>query len=124
MRLRVPKDSGTLKSAIYRWREKSETHINNTVRSVFNVGPNKRIARHWWLVEHGHWQTRVVYFNKKKQQWMTGGFLKTPYPVAAQPYIRPTYDSKIKVALQAGLAEMQRRIKDKDLWVDTGRGNA
>lgn len=125
MRLRVPKDSGTLKSAIYRWREKSETHINNTVRSVFNVGPNKRIARHWWLVEHGHWQIYQVYWNEEKQAWRTSKkLLAAPRYVAAQPYIRPTYDSKIKVALQAGLAEMQRRIKNKDLWVDTGRGNA
>jgi hypothetical protein len=121
MLLRVPKHSGTLENSIYRWREKSGTDK----RAVFYVGPNKRIARHWWLVEHGHFQIYKVYWNEEKQAWRTTRkLLPTPIPVAAQPYIRPTYDSKMKVALQAGLAEMQRRIKDKDLWVDTGRGNA
>ena len=118
---RVPKHSGTLENSIYRWREKAGTDQ----RAIFYVGPNKRTAQHWWLVEHGHWQIYQIYWNEEKQAWRTSKkLLAAPRYVAAQPYIRPTYDAKMKVALQAGLAEMQRRIKNKDLWVDTGRGNA
>jgi hypothetical protein len=117
MRLRVPERNGLLKKSIYRWREKTGT----TQRAIFYVGPNKRLAPHWHLLEYGHWVTRQAYFDEVEQRWITTKkFLAQPFFVPPKPYIRPTYDAKIQVALQAGYAEMKRRIKEKDLFVPKG----
>jgi hypothetical protein len=117
MRLRVPVKTGLLKKSIYRYREKTETNK----RSIFYVGPNKRIAPHWWWAEFGHFVTRRVYFDEDTQQFITTKeFLANPYMVAARPYIRPTYDAKMNAALQAGLAELKRRLKNNDPFIATG----
>jgi hypothetical protein len=114
MRTRVPVRTGDLKNSIYRWRDKANTQT----RATFYVGPNKRIAPHWHLVEYGHWATRRVYFDKRKQQYVTTKqLLARPYLVAARPYIRPTLDTKRNEAIQAGIAELKRRIKNRQPFI-------
>lgn len=112
IKLRVPKDTGGLENAIYRYREKSDTHINNLNKSTFYVGVNKRKAPHWWLIEHGHWQRRqAILLNGK---WVTlKNPLANPKYVPAQPYFRPAIDAKMNEALQAGLIEFKKRFESK-----------
>lgn len=106
----VPVNSGLLKSAIYRFREKQNTQY----QSVFNVGVNKVKAPHWHWLEHGHWQVYQTVFNKE-----TGTFhtlknrpLATPVFIPAKPYLRPSFDSKYNEALKAGFDEINKRIKE------------
>jgi hypothetical protein len=113
MKLRVPEKTGTLLSSIYRFREK-DTH-SNLDKAIFYVGPNKRIARHWSLVEHGHFQIYKTYFDAERDTWVTirNEPLATPKFIPAQPYIRPTYDAKIELALKTGLQVLKQRFNDK-----------
>lgn len=111
MQLLVPEKTGQLKSAIYRYREKN----GSGNEAIFYIGPNKRKAPHWSLVEHGHFQIYQVYFDPKIDDYRTNVKqpLAVPKLVPAQPYIRPTFDAKISQALQAGLDEMHKRLGEK-----------
>lgn len=116
MKIRAPIDEGTLRDSIYRWREKNEQNYSAT----FYVGVNKRKAAHWWLVEHGHWQFYTVYKTDDGKYYTdVTKPLEVPKFVAAKPYIRPTYDSKIKLAADTALLEAAKRIRE----LMSGAGN-
>ena len=110
MRIRVPVGEGLLKSAIYRWRDKSETNVENIGQSVFYVGVNKRKAPHWWWIENGHYQYKYVAKNEQGEYYTTKDKRPQPKYIPAKPYLRPSIDAKMGEALKAGYKELQVRI--------------
>lgn len=112
MRFRAPIDKGDLRDSIYRWRVKQPTGDKVT----FYVGVNKRKAPHWWLVEYGHWQyyvTGIAKSGPNAGKWVTNHNLPLAQPkfIPAEPYIRPTIDSTLALAMQTSLQELKKRIK-------------
>lgn len=112
LQIRAPEQFGTLKDAMYRWREKG----NIGLRETFYAGVNKRKAPHWWLVEHGHWQYYVVTYIEEGPQagtWVTikDKPLAQPRFVPAQPYLRPTADAKLQPAMQEAMKVLKQRLK-------------
>lgn len=85
MKLRVPVHTGTLRDAIYHWHDDKRSTAG---KQVYVIGPNKKKAPHWHLVEFGTARS------------------------AARPYIRSTYDAKITYALKAGKARLAEKIKE------------
>lgn len=83
MKIRAPVESGGLKNAIFRYRLKE----NNKNESVFFIGVNHIKAPHWHFFELG---TRHM---------------------AARPFIRPSYDSKIAKAAQRATEVIRERLK-------------
>lgn len=83
MRTRAPVESGGLKNAIFRYRLKE----NNNDEAVFFIGVNHIKAPHWHFFELG---TRKM---------------------AARPFIRPTYDAKIKQAAERAKEVIRERLK-------------
>lgn len=79
----VPEVTGTLKQAIYRYREvdKSKDGVE-----VFSVGVNVVKAPHWHFLEYG----------TRRQ--------------AAQPFLRPAYDKKSGEANKAATETMRKRL--------------
>lgn len=124
MRLRAPvgepNDSikpdyqpGTLKNSIYHYHDKNKS-VNG--RQVYAVGPNKRKANHWFFAEYGHYIVNVTWRvpnTPSGQIWASKERL--PQKVEwrpANPYIRPTWDSKKDDAIRAMQARMQERLKE------------
>jgi hypothetical protein len=71
---------GVLKRSIYMAYSKDNS---GPQRVVFDVGPNVTKAKHWYLVEHGHWLTQYGRMRLKVPKWIPG-----------RPYIRPAWDAK------------------------------
>lgn len=93
---------GTLRKSIY--HAFSEPKSSGT-RAVYHIGPNKRKAPHWHLIEYGHWTKKVGKRGPLQPKW-----------VPAKPYIRPTWDAKGPAAVEAMKARLrallaQRRSK-------------
>lgn len=84
MRLRAPVESGGLRDAIYRYRLREDLM---DFESVFFIGVNHIKAPHWHFFELG---TRKM---------------------AARPFIRPTYDAKIKQAAERAKEVIRERLK-------------
>ena len=83
MQVRVPVQSGGLKNAIYRYHLKENSSKDE---SVFFIGVNHIKAPHWHFFEFG---TRHM---------------------AAKPFIRPSYDAKIKQAAQRATEVIRERL--------------
>jgi len=114
IKLRVPSDSGSLKNAIYRWKQDSETHIENNGQVIYYIGVNKRKAPHWHWIEHGYYQIYAKFFDEDSGEWKSSNaLLPAPKFIPAQPYIRPAYDAKINAANAAVLKEMQEILSKK-----------
>jgi hypothetical protein len=112
LRVRVPKDTGALYSAIYRYRER-ENPIEGQV--TYYVGVNKQKAPHWWWIEHGHWQyftQAIAKEGKYAGQWVTfkNKPLAQPRYIPAKPYLRPTVDAKMPVAIQTVMRVLKERL--------------
>jgi HK97 gp10 family phage protein len=108
MRLRVPVDEGTLYGSIYQWHDENRSGFN---RQVYVVGPNKKKAPHWHLLEYGHWRVNVVI--RDGSRWIaTKERLPQPKWVPAVPYARPTFDSKAAVAVEAMKLRLAARIEE------------
>lgn len=110
MRVRVPQRTGTLYSAIFRFHDERRS---TATKKIYLVGVRKREARHWALIEYGHWRTHAAILDDSGK-WITlkNRPLATPVWVPAKPYIRPSYDAKIGAALEAGKRRYGERLKE------------
>lgn len=85
MKIRAPEGpTGNLQASIYRFRLKETPDTQAT----FRVGVNARKAPHWHFLE----------FGTRRQ--------------AAKPFIRPTYDAKIKTAADAAVQSIKERLSN------------
>lgn len=121
MRLRAPvgerNDStkseyqpGTLKKSIYHYYDKNKSVQG---KQVYAVGPNKTKAPHWFFAEYGHYIVNVTWRDETGQIWASKKRLPEKVKwVPANPYIRPTWDSKKDDAIRAMQARMQERLKE------------
>lgn len=110
MRARVPVVSGQLKAAIYQYHDDRKSVDG---RQVYAVGPNKRKAPHWFVVENGHWRINKVVVTNGKAVF-TKERLPQPVWVPAVPYIRPTWDAKsgqLVRTMQHRLIERLRELR-------------
>lgn len=80
----ITREGGTLKASIYRYHDVKKSDKS---KQIYAVGPNKRKAPHWHMVEYGTVKS------------------------AANPYIRPTYDAKIGKALDTATEVMTKEIE-------------
>lgn len=86
MHLRVPVgDTGNLKQSIYQYHD---TKLSVNGKHVYSIGPNKKKAPHWHLLEYG------------------------TVRMAAKPFITPTYDAKIDAAMQAAVDRLREKVKE------------
>lgn len=128
MRVRVPVETGQLRDSIYQYRNVT---LSVDGKHVYEVGPNKRIAPHWYNVEYGHWRYNAsangvfwLQSKSKKNARVSNppdgfkavhdlpGALDVPAWTPASPYIRPTWDAKSQEALQVGLRRVAERISE------------
>jgi len=105
----VPEQSGRLKASIYRTYIKQRS---DEKRQIYAIGVNKRTAKHWHLIEYGHWRVnRLVQL--KSGEWVpTKERLAQPVWVPAEPYLRPAYDAKIGAALDATRDRMRQKLQE------------
>lgn len=75
-------DSGKLLDSIYHWHNFKQSKLD---RQVYETGPNKKVAPHWFNVEYG---------NRR---------------APAHPYFRPAVTAKARAALD----RVKERIKEK-----------
>lgn len=110
VKYRVPEHTGTLKASIYHWHD-DKASVDG--KQVYVVGVNKRKARHWWLIEFGHWQ-RYKTIKLPSGEFVTDKSqpLSAPKWVGPKPYLRPAYDAKIVTALEAAKSRMAEKIKE------------
>jgi HK97 gp10 family phage protein len=84
--IRVPVGStGNLKASLYQYHD---TKLSVNGKHIYSIGPNKKKAPHWHLVEYG--TSRM----------------------AARPFIRPTYDAKIDEAMRAAVARLHEKVRE------------
>lgn len=110
MRARAPTKSGGLRDSIYRWRDRRK---QSNDRVVYAIGPNKAKAPHWHLIEYGHYLINVVIKNAttgELQGLKTRRLHKTFVPPV--PYIRPTFDAKIRDAIAAMRKRLGERVRE------------
>lgn len=106
MRAKTPvdpfaKDPGLLLESIYKYFDVAK---GTQVKPIYYIGPNMTKAKHWWLVENGHYGRYAVRFDETRQRWYTVNGKKSKTPklldkpifVPPTPYIRPTYDANAK----------------------------
>jgi HK97 gp10 family phage protein len=108
MKARAPVDQGTLRDAVYHWHDDSRSKDGE---ERYAIGPNKRKAPHWHLVEYGHWRINVIVRLPNGQTVATKERLEDPVWVPAVPYIRPTFDAKVTEAIAAAKARLDQGIK-------------
>jgi HK97 gp10 family phage protein len=109
MRVRVPVAEGTLQESIYRYWVKRP---DNAERQTYYIGPNKKKAPHWHLIEYGHFRVNVVYRDASGDLIPTKRRLPAPVWVPPQPYIRPSFDAAVGEALDAMRAEFGRALQE------------
>ncbi|MCD0492337.1 HK97 gp10 family phage protein [Chromobacterium violaceum] len=104
---RVPEKTGKLKGSVYR-AYIPERSVDG--RQVYVISVRKRIAKHWHLVEFGHWRINK-FVQLESGEWVpTKQRLAKPVWVPAKPYLRPAYDAKIGAALDAARDRMRQRL--------------
>lgn len=109
VRQNVPEQTGLLKASIYRYYDKSRSVPG---RQIYLIGVNKRTARHWHLIEYGHWRVNQ-FVQLDSGEWVpTKQRLAKPVWVPAKPYIRPAFDAKIRPAIEAAKARMAEKLKE------------
>jgi hypothetical protein len=123
VKIRVPRRTGTLHDSIFMYYDKVKS--SETVKTYL-VGPNKRKAPHWYVIEYGHflynrWAGRWLRSKSNPSARGTPGTMdvhdlpgarKEPLWVPARPYLRPAYDSKIGDCLDAMKARLAEKIKE------------
>jgi HK97 gp10 family phage protein len=109
MLMRAPVESGGLRDAIY---HKFLDQVSQGSSKSYAIGPNKRRAPHWHLVEYGHYRYHVIY-RDESGQWKTDKTRPLPAPVwvPAVPYIRPTFDARKVSAIEAMRARASELVR-------------
>lgn len=86
LKIRVPVGAtGNLRDSLYQYHD---TKLSVNGKHVYSIGPNKKKAPHWHLLEYG------------------------TVRMAAKPFIRPTYDAKITEAMQAASVRLHEKVKE------------
>lgn len=104
---RIKKKTGNLDSSIY--QAFSKDNSSDTV-STYHISWNARKAPHGHLVEYGHLMTRKAYIGSDGR-WYTSKVKIEPKHVGARPFLRPAFDAKQQVALQAAEARWIEETK-------------
>lgn len=91
MQINAPVRTGLLRSAIYQFYNERKS-IDGL--HLYSIGVNMRKAPHWHLLEYG------------------------TIRMAAKPFIAPTYDAKITLAMEAALKRLGEKLED----IKNGRG--
>lgn len=108
-KIRAPKESGRLASAIYlAYKAQRSTDDNQ----IYSVSWNSRIAPHGHLIEFGHWQVYVTYRAPDGTFVSTGQKLPAPRWIPAQPFLRPALDGASSRAFEAMLKRGRERMFD------------
>lgn len=107
LKIRVPKSTGNMDDAIYRYRHENSGAANE----FWTVGVNLVKAPHFHLVEHGHWQPYKIIFSNGKFI-TTKNKLPAPKWIPPNAFFRPAYDAKINLALEVGLDSLKKQLKD------------
>lgn len=112
MKVRAPVDDGILRASIY--RKFLEGASQATGRSSYAIGPNKKDAPHWHLVEFGHYRYYAVY-RDQFGNWKTDKSrpLAAPEWVPAVPYIRPTFEAKKREVIDVMRARAAELVKGR-----------
>jgi HK97 gp10 family phage protein len=124
VKMRVPKKTGKLHDAIFMFFDNAQS--SETVKTYL-VGPNKRKAPHWYVVEYGHF----LYNRYAAGRWLRSkskpsargtpgtmdvhdlpGRRESPKWVPPKPYLRPSYDGKIRACLEAMKARLAEKVKE------------
>lgn len=99
---------GTLKASIYLAYKDRSTQME----PVYSVTWNSAHAPHGHLVEFGHWQPYKVY-KGTNGEWYTSNVLRdSPKWIAAEPFLRPAYESMKGVAKTAMLQRGRERLAE------------
>lgn len=106
---RVPRHSGALKSAIYRWHDDKASVPG---RQVYAAGVNMAKAPHWHNVEYGHWRINVVVRDAAGRMVFTKERLPQPVWVPASPYLRPAFEAARATAEQAMRQRFYARLAE------------
>lgn len=79
-------------------------------KPLYYIGPNKGEAKHWWLIEYGHYSP-LKHYQGKDGQWYTNTKATRDVPkfIAPRPYIRPTYDANNKLVIDI----MRNKLRDE-----------
>lgn len=109
IRRNVPVDEGVLKDSIYRYRDDARSRDGV---EVFAVGPNKRKAPHWHLIEYGHWLVNRVYKGQDGRWIGTRQRRAVPKWIPPQPYLRPAFVGKVRAALRAMQDRMAQKLRE------------
>jgi hypothetical protein len=100
--------TGNLAASIY---QVYSTSNSSTTKATYHVSWNYRKAPHGHLVEYGHIQTRKVYLGSNGRWYTSKTPLPAPVHVAAKPFLRPAYDSKVSEALKAANVAWQEGMR-------------
>lgn len=106
---------GTLRDSIYHYYD-----VRNSVfgKHIYYVGPNKKKAPHWHMIEYGHFRYNFVTGKKGEYIIATKDRLKdipgNPDKkfVPAVPFVRPTWEAKSGAAIDAMTSRMLQRIRE------------
>lgn len=86
MKIRAPiGPTGNLHNSIYQYHD---VKLSVDGKQIYAIGPNKKKAPHWHLLEYG--TSRM----------------------AARPFIRPTYDAMIGKAMDAAYKRLHEKVKE------------
>jgi len=99
---RIGRVTGNLDSSIYQVFSKDNS---TPVSATYHISWNHRKAPHGHLVEFGHIQTRKVYIGSDGNWYTSKTLLDAPKQVGARPFVRPAYDAKAQLALEAARAK-------------------
>lgn len=94
---KIKKKTGNLASSIYQVFSQDNS---GPTRATYHISWNARKAPHGHLVEYGHLMTRKAYIGSDGK-WYTSNVKIEPKYVGARPFLRPAWDAKRVVALQA-----------------------
>lgn len=92
------RNTGALAGAIY---QAFSPENSSELAATYHVSWNARKAWYGRLVEYGYIRTRKVYRAKNGNWYTSKELLPTPKQIAAQPFLRPAYDTKVAAALAA-----------------------
>jgi len=121
LQARVPRHSGTLQSAIYRWHDDKKSAPG---RQVYAAGVNMKKAPHWHNVEFGHWRINVVVRDANGTMRFTKERLPAPVWVPASPYLRPAFEAARATAVQAMRERFYTRLAELRSGADASGGSA
>lgn len=99
-------EPGALKASIY---QAFSADNSGRGRSTYHISWNASKAPHGHLVEYGHIMTRKAYKGRDGNWYTSPTLLETPKHVAAQPFLRPAWDT---AAQRAAEAARDRFIED------------